>query len=421
VFQPCRDSFQTDVIFQILLVLRTERLNSSTRPCKIIAFETFQVSGEHGPLAAGIFNLRNPAYLLSRLAHPRAHDDPKYLPLVCPLDHASNTPQLYGHYRRISLQERKGIQLFVYLPIESHAQPLSHSLIGRLFASFTPKSDPWVHERSQFLFHGVFSELVSQLPSKRIQLLDIACGSAKTTMSLCKKAFDAFRKSFDLTLVDVVRGRKSIASTFYHNPSIFGNIIFRRESLFDWVDKMDPASPTHFNIILMLRIFDVFSRIHIESIPLHEVSGIFRRKNCSFEIDVLQPDKLIGDQRLEKIDHSIKRLTIQGGTAFRQFSLSDYFKAIHAIVVGNVVQENNKIYLPIRRFDDNALVLASGQSLIGRLMTMADCIVVEDADLSPCRLQKHFDDFGLYDLRITDLTRLTKMRGASVYIIDRKA
>jgi fibronectin-binding autotransporter adhesin len=32
VFQPCRDSFQTDVIFQILLVLRTERLNSSTRP-----------------------------------------------------------------------------------------------------------------------------------------------------------------------------------------------------------------------------------------------------------------------------------------------------------------------------------------------------------------------------------------------------
>jgi hypothetical protein len=182
---------------------------------KIIAFETFQVSGEHGPLAAGIFNVRNPVYLLSRLAHPCAPDDPKYLPLVCPLDHASETPQLYGHYRRISLHGRRGIQLFVYLPIESHAQPLSHSLIGRLFASFTPKTDPWVHERSRFLFHGVFAALVAQLPSTRIQLLDIACGSAKNTLSLCKKAFDAFHKSFDLTLVDVVRGRKSIATTFY--------------------------------------------------------------------------------------------------------------------------------------------------------------------------------------------------------------
>lgn len=280
---------------------------------KIIAFETFQVSGEHGPLAAGIFNVRNPVYLLSRLAHPCAPDDPKYLPLVCPLDHASETPQLYGHYRRISLHGRRGIQLFVYLPIESHAQTLSHLLIGRLFASLTPKTDPWVHERSRF-------------------------------------------------------------------------------------------------------------RFHIESVPFQEVSGLFRRKenDCPLETDVLQPGKLIRDRRLKKIDHSIKRLMIQGGTAFRQFSLSDYFKAIYAVVGGKVSQENNVIYLPIRRFDGNALVLPSGQSLIARLMAMADCIVVEDADLSPSGLQEHFDCFGLHDLRITDMTRLAKMRGASVCIIDKK-
>lgn len=389
---------------------------------RIVAFETFQVCGEQGPLAAGIFNVRNPAYLLSRLSYPRAPDNPKYLPLLCPLDHALETGQLYGHYRRIPIQGTKGIQLFVYPLIKSRDQPLSHSLIGRLFASLTPKTDPWVHERSQFLFHGVFAALVEQLASTRIQLLDIACGSAKTTMSLCRKAFSAFRKSFDLTLVDVVRGRKSIATTFYHNPSIFGNIIFRRESLFDWMEKKDHAAPAHFDIVLMLRICDVFSRFHIETIPFREASRMLRRKenDCPLEADVLRPGKLIEDKRFDKIDHSIKRLTIQGGTAFRQFSLSDYFKAIYAVIGGKIIGENDMIYLPIRRLDSNALVLPSGQSLIARLMTMADCIVIEDADLSPGRLQRHFDHFGLHDLRITDMTRLAKMRGASVYIVDKK-
>jgi hypothetical protein len=185
---------------------------------------------------------------------------------------------------------------------------------------------------------------------------------------------------------------------------------------------MDRVSSTHFDMALMLRICDVFSSFHIETVPFHEVSGMYRRKenDCPLETDVLQPGKLMGDQRLNKIDHSIKRLTIRGGTAFRQFSLSDYFKAIYAVVVGKITNENNNIYLPIRRFDGNALVLPSGQSLIARLMTMTDCIVVEDADLSPCHLQTHFDCFGLHDLRITNMSHLTKMRGASVCIIDKR-
>jgi hypothetical protein len=241
-------------------------------------------------------------------------------------------------------------------------------------------------------------------------------------MSLCKKAFDAYRKSFDLTLVDVVRGRKTIATTFYRNPSTFGNIIFRRESLFDWVDKNHRAASAHFDIVLMLRICDVFSSFHIESIPFREASMLLRREGSfrPLEVDVQCPDKMIKDNRLDSIDHSIKRLKIQNGTAFRQFSLSDYFKAIYAVIGGEITSENNILYLPIRRFDGNALVLPSGQSLIGQLMTMADRIVVEDADLSPHRLQRHFDRFGLRDLRITDMTSLTKMRGASICIIDKK-
>lgn len=339
--------------------------------------------------------------------------------IICPLDHASEKSHLYAHYRRIPVLKSDGIQLFVYPSIESQDQPLSHSLINRLFMSLTPRTDPWVQERSRCLFDGVFGALVAQISSSRIKLLDIACGSAKTTMSLCRKAFDAYQKSFDLTLVDVVRGRKSIATTFYRNLSMFGDIIFRRESLFDWVDKSDYAQPIHFDIVLMLRICDVFSRFRIESIPFHEANTLLcQDRTC--DADVLDPGKLIENNRIDEIDHSIKRLNIQNGATFRQFSLSDYFKAIYAIIGGKITHNENMLYMPIRRFDGNALILSSGQSLIARLMTMADHIIVEDADLSSFHLQKHLDRFGLHDLQISGMTRRTKLRGASVFMIDKK-
>ena len=38
---------------------------------KVVGFETFSISCEQGHLAAGTFNIRNPVYLLSRVARPR--------------------------------------------------------------------------------------------------------------------------------------------------------------------------------------------------------------------------------------------------------------------------------------------------------------------------------------------------------------
>jgi hypothetical protein len=91
-----------------------------------------------------------------------------------------------------------------------------------------------------------------------------------------------------------------------------------------------------------------------------------------------------------------------------------------AIVNGAIADGDEMLYLPVRQFDENALVLPDGQSLIGQLMACADRMVIEDADLSPHRLQSHIDRFGLNTLRITDVTRRTRMRGASVCLIDRR-
>ena len=241
---------------------------------KVVGFETIRVSGDCGGSAAAIVSARHPVYLLSKLARPHAPENPKYLPLICPCGNLPGVDALDWHYRRISLMRTDGIQLFVYPPAKVCNRPLSHALIGQLFTCLTPRSDPWIRERSQSLFVGAFAPLVARPASRRLHLLDMACGSAKVTMTLCRKAFAAHRKSFDLTLVDVVRGSRSIANAFYRNPRIFGNVVFRRESLFEWVDKNAGKSQVRFDVALLPRACNLFSRFSIEQMSCREANAL---------------------------------------------------------------------------------------------------------------------------------------------------
>jgi hypothetical protein len=85
-----------------------------------------------------------------------------------------------------------------------------------------------------------------------------------------------------------------------------------------------------------------------------------------------------------------------------------------------VCKGTTTLYVPLRAFDDDVLVLPSGRSLIARLLTMANQLVIEDADLLPCHLARHFKQFALGDLFVTDLTDQARRRGAAVYLIERK-
>ena len=172
----------------------------------------------------------------------------------------------------------------------------------------------------------------------RLHLLDMACGSAKITMTLCRKAFAAHQKSFDLTLVDVVRGNKSIANAFYRNPRVFGNVVFRRESLFDWVDKNAGKPQMRFDVALLLRACNLFSRFSIEKMSYREANALIGQDTTCDPLDsqVLRPAELIENNSLGRIQHGIGRFIFKNGWVFRQFSASDYFKAIHVVMGGRL-------------------------------------------------------------------------------------
>jgi len=388
---------------------------------KVVGFETFPVSYQQGQLAAGMFNIRNPAYLLSRVALPKAPEDPKFLPLICLPGSPAESGQLFCHYRRIGILGGRRAHLFVYPPVDARDRSSSYRLIAELFASLTPKNDPWVQERIRLLFDGVFADLVSPLQGNRIQLLDVACGTARTTMGLCRRAFAKHGTAFDLTLVDVVRGARSIATTFYRHPQAFGNIAFRHENLFEWIDGIS-GSRARFDLVLMLRICDVFSRFQIEELSFREARALIRRERCQASIDAstADPARLIEANRLDKLHHRLWRSPFRNGTVFHQFSLSDYFRAVKAILDGGAAGVEGMIYVPIRRFDETALVLPSGRSLIGQLMAMTDRILIEDVDLTASRLREHISLFGLSDLSVTDLTDRRGRHSASVAVVGKR-
>jgi hypothetical protein len=272
------------------------------------------------------------------------------------------------------------------------------------------------------LFDGVFADLVAPVQGKRIQLLDVACGTARTTMGLCRKAFAKYGTSFDLTLVDIVRGARSIATTVYRNPRAFGNVVFRHESLFDWIDGIGGSMVSRFDLVLMLRICDVFSRFQIEALSCREARALIRRERgqSSVGMDTTQPARLIEENRLDRLHHRLWRSPFRNGMVFHQFSLSDYFRAIKAVLDGGASGGEGMIYAPIRRFDETALVLPTGRSLIGQLMVMTDRILIEDSDLTATRLQKHINLFGLSDLSVTDFTDRRGRHGASVAVIGKR-
>ena len=204
---------------------------------------------------------------------------------------------------------------------------------------------------------------------------------------------------------------------------MFDRLLFREESLFDWVEDSCSDDTAHVDIVLMLRVLDLFSHFHIETMSRDEMTMLVRRnrEDIVLDEDVLDPSKLIESGKHDKIQHTIKKTRLRRGSMFYQFSLSDYFKAMHVLTGAELDERVAAAYVPIRRFDDTVLVLPSGRSLIGQLMERADEIVIEDLDLTARHVRRHIDEFGLSALRVTEMSDRQRIRGAFLTLVDKRS
>ena len=134
---------------------------------------------------------------------------------------------------------------------------------------------------------------------------------------------------------------------------------------------------------------------------------------------VANPAKLIATGRSQYVQHSIKRLEIDNGWTFQQLSLSDYFKAL-GLVTGEVPNQGCKgYYTALRCREETALIMPDGNSLISRLLELADRVVIEDMDVTPRLLSQHIEEFGLMGLQVTDMADHRQPHRASVSLIEK--
>jgi len=322
--------------------------------------------------------------------------------VVCRGEQWEKTAKLYFHYRRIPVKQTHGTQLFVYLPVTSQLHEYSgFNVIDSLFRVFTPKNDPWIKQRCVSLAKSVFNDLIISLCKPKINLLDLGCGSAKISMQLCIQGHAETQSSFDVSLIDTIPSRFSIAHSFYKNSQAFEAIRYRRNDLFDWVANMHNET-AEYDITLMLRVYDTFCLYQIDSIPIESLSSVkLPDATAVFQTPTSQQIQ----SSPGRIVHSLHKIRTQRGYAYFQPALRDFFKAVffccntHSNIEDT---KENEIFLPVRSFSEDRLVMKDGRSILERIMEKSQYLIIEDSDVSLELLRHHAKKRNLCHLMFTN-------------------
>ena len=101
-----------------------------------------------------------------------------------------------------------------------------------------------------------------------------------------------------------------------------------------------------------------------------------------------------------------------------QWSLSEYFTAMRAILLGDQMPIGKEAsYLPVRRFNPASLMTRSGSSVLAELLRVMWSVIIDDHDLAVADLQLHRNAFGLPDTAAVELCGHAAGGGSKQYVI----
>jgi len=411
----------------------------------LVGLEVFGVRRflDNGPWAAGVISVRHPVHLLGRLRWPRAQADPKFLPLVClppGVGRIPGTSRLFYHYRQISLSADAGIALLAFPAVPLDERAASFGPIECLTAALRSKPDPWSRRRAQQIADCAIGPFLASCETKppgpaegELAFADIGGGSGILVSHLCQNLLEKWAhgvagRSFAWTFVDL-----SVRDPARHT----GNRRLRRAMSFaeyveadyrSWAlrEAREPATPK-WNVALVCRLLNNLSTFSIEwTTDGGEQAVLGAGRPCLSRtpdrvwhpVACLRPR----DAHPLRLLVSTGQVELRGGRSVRQPSLTDYFEALHRLMRygGQTTDGGSAIFLPVRRFNPNALVLEDGSSLFERLCAIADLVVVEDVDLAPPLLVRHLEHHRLAGLAASDATDGRRMHSACLLCVARR-
>lgn len=369
---------------------------------RILAFGTFRMKmrGASGT-AAGVASDTNPLYLLGRLAPDCPPSTPRHMPLVLPL--GSSEP--YYNYRQIVVEKSSTSRIMLCPSVDLSERSGSFNVIDRFTRLVSAKPDPYWKPRARLLARRILTSLLRAWRRTRrtrdrdaeLAILDLGAGtghlSARIWRHLWNSAPADARSMASLHFVDTAGPTFGRSFGVSRANDCIRNVEWTRadyRSLLDDDDWLAQNGP--FDWVFLCRLLDNASNFAVE-----RIDGM-APKNEAFAR--CQPHRCLAPRRwpdgLRDVAVRTVRRAASAGTAMPQFSLSEYFGAMRAVMMQNLdAVDSSSCYLPIRRYNPASLTTCSGRSILGQLMKTASAIVIEDLDLMPEHLQTHREQFGL--------------------------
>ena len=343
--------------------------------------------------------------------YPRVLDDPKYLPLVAITEEESQDSSLFYHYRQLAPGAGNPFRLFAYLPVDKEKRFEAFHIYHRLQEAFTIKKDTRCRERAMLITGAAICPILKNVADTQnvLSIADIGGGTGELGKNILTQIFQSEKDqrkkvAWEIVDVDFKNFRRHLK-----NKRIgirFHSIRCERQNMFDWIEKhmKKRLNNKPFQIILLCRL--------INNLSDYRIFGT----TCWYEALRLTGKKISKTDWLNGKHHPIKALDTEGnvndlnimnstircniGTTFRQASLSPYFQAVHeACGMGLLFpQEKTTIFYPLRSISELSLQTFDGKSLIDRLCSLGEFVIIEDVDLSARCLRDHLEKHQLFHL-----------------------
>ncbi len=401
-----------------------------------LGFECLRIvaEGSDRPVAAATTTLRNPCYLLAKLKHESALDDPQFLPLVT-VPSATSFSCFY-HYRQHKLSSDSGLSLLLYLnPRDPQCFPAVNALEGRVSAGADPRAD----ERAARIADGIVIPYLRRVGSfgdggdaTEIEVVDLGSGSGILVAKLCQMMRRAcVRDGVQL------RVRAHLLDVAPNDPIRFfrtGNLRGAVDTLTcvsadyrDWFGTADRLPQRRgIRLAIACRFFNNFSDLGVTVInrsDLGEMAGLGDPQHWwpdCLPSTCLRP----GAGGPSSLVVSNRRIWLPEGRSFVQASLSPYFEGLRMLLSDGIDEDQHQrhddgIFIPLRSFRQDCLLTARGRSVLAELLSDCDLVVVNDADLRPADLIAHAERYEIPGSVAIDMTRSLRLKGHFTYAIGR--
>lgn len=223
-------------------------------------------------------------------------------------------------------------------------------------------------------------------------MLDIGSGAGVFTSRLVKKLGAGgalFKRPLELTMMDQL----DVNPARYFGSAVIGRHLTRVEyvasDFAEGVQRFAHEKPGGFDIVLFLRILHNISRFTVEA--AEEVA--LADGNGRYPVDT---------------------------------ATSCYFEALGKICPeltprrrGRRATAGSPIWVPRRLFNQDALILPDGGSLVDAVTRIGRAVVVEDGDLNRESLLAHLREFKLDDIHVYDPSARMRLSINHVYVLTR--